>query len=344
MEIRRVAVIGSGQMGTGMAQVTARAGFETILMKMTEGPVEAGKQKIAKALQRDVEKQRCTQEDLDATLGRLSCTNTHPRPLRVRPHHRIGHRGPRGETAALRAPRGRRQRSRDLRDQHLDALGDRARRGYQAPDSRDRSALLQSRPGHEARRDRAHAADRRRGARRRPGLHRTLQEVRRADPRLHRLRREPPAHALHGRRDAHPAGRSGVDRARSTRRCSSAPNHPMGPLALADFIGLDIVFHMSNNLYEEYREPRFTPPPLLRRLVLAGYLGRKSGKGFYDYSTDAADPERLPGEQRRLARTRIEQPGGERCYRRSITSGSSSATSSRRTASGATCSGFPSRS
>jgi 3-hydroxybutyryl-CoA dehydrogenase len=67
-------------------------------------------------------------------------------------------------------------------------------------------------------------------------------------------------------------------------------NHPMGPLALADFIGLDIVFHMSNNLYEEYREARFTPPPLLRRLVLAGFLGRKSGKGFYDYSTTPPTP------------------------------------------------------
>jgi len=67
-------------------------------------------------------------------------------------------------------------------------------------------------------------------------------------------------------------------------------NHPMGPLALADFIGLDIVFHMSNNLYDEYREARFTPPPLLRRLVLAGYLGRKSGKGFYDYSTTPPTP------------------------------------------------------
>jgi len=60
-------------------------------------------------------------------------------------------------------------------------------------------------------------------------------------------------------------------------------HHPMGPLALADFIGLDIVFHMSSLLLEEYREPRFTPPPLLRRMVLAGYLGRKSGLGFYDY-------------------------------------------------------------
>src|SRR4029078_634644 len=75
MEIRRVAVIGSGQMGTGVAQVAARAGYETVLMKMTEGPVAAGEQKIAKALQRDVEKQRCTAEDMDATLGRLTCTN-----------------------------------------------------------------------------------------------------------------------------------------------------------------------------------------------------------------------------------------------------------------------------
>jgi 3-hydroxybutyryl-CoA dehydrogenase len=67
-------------------------------------------------------------------------------------------------------------------------------------------------------------------------------------------------------------------------------NHPLGPLALADFIGLDIVFHMATNLYEEYREPRFTPPPLLKRLVLAGYLGRKSGNGFYDYSKTPPAP------------------------------------------------------
>jgi 3-hydroxybutyryl-CoA dehydrogenase len=61
-------------------------------------------------------------------------------------------------------------------------------------------------------------------------------------------------------------------------------NHPMGPLALADFIGLDIVQHMASLLQEEYKEARFTPPPLLRRMVLAGYLGRKSGTGFYTYA------------------------------------------------------------
>jgi 3-hydroxybutyryl-CoA dehydrogenase len=57
----------------------------------------------------------------------------------------------------------------------------------------------------------------------------------------------------------------------------------MGPLGLADFIGLDIVFHMAALLQEEYKEARFAPPPLLRRMVLAGYLGRKTSVGFYDY-------------------------------------------------------------
>jgi 3-hydroxybutyryl-CoA dehydrogenase len=63
-------------------------------------------------------------------------------------------------------------------------------------------------------------------------------------------------------------------------------NHPMGPLALADFIGLDIVFHMSSLLQDEYKESRFAPPRILRRMVLAGILGRKTGKGFYDYATN----------------------------------------------------------
>ena len=63
-------------------------------------------------------------------------------------------------------------------------------------------------------------------------------------------------------------------------------NHPMGPLALADFIGLDIVLHMSSLLQDEYKESRFAPPRILRRMVLAGILGRKTGKGFYDYSTN----------------------------------------------------------
>ncbi len=60
--------------------------------------------------------------------------------------------------------------------------------------------------------------------------------------------------------------------------------HPMGPLTLLDFIGLDTTYYIANILFDEYKEPRYAPPPLLKRMVLAGQFGRKSGKGFYDYN------------------------------------------------------------
>ena len=64
--------------------------------------------------------------------------------------------------------------------------------------------------------------------------------------------------------------------------------HPMGPLTLLDFIGLDTAYYISQIMYGEFREKRFAAPGLLRRMVLAGWLGRKSGRGFYDYSDSAA--------------------------------------------------------
>jgi 3-hydroxybutyryl-CoA dehydrogenase len=61
-------------------------------------------------------------------------------------------------------------------------------------------------------------------------------------------------------------------------------NHPMGPLHLADLIGLDTTQAVAQSLYEEFKEPLYAPPPMLSRMVEAGLLGRKSGRGFYDYS------------------------------------------------------------
>ena len=61
-------------------------------------------------------------------------------------------------------------------------------------------------------------------------------------------------------------------------------NHPMGPLRLADLIGLDTTQAVAQSLYEEFKEPLYAPPPLLSRMVEAGLLGRKSGRGFYEYA------------------------------------------------------------
>ena len=66
--------------------------------------------------------------------------------------------------------------------------------------------------------------------------------------------------------------------------------YPMGPLTLGDFVGLDTTYYIANIMFDEFKEKRFAPPPLLKRMVMAGLLGRKSGRGFYDYS-DPANPK-----------------------------------------------------
>lgn len=66
--------------------------------------------------------------------------------------------------------------------------------------------------------------------------------------------------------------------------------HPMGPLTLLDFVGLDTTYYIANIMFDEFKEKRFAPPPLLKRMVLAGWNGRKAGRGFYDYS-DPANPK-----------------------------------------------------
>lgn len=68
--------------------------------------------------------------------------------------------------------------------------------------------------------------------------------------------------------------------------------YPMGPLTLLDFVGLDTTYYIANIMFDEFKEQRFAPPPLLKRMVLAGWNGRKAGRGFYDYS-DASKPRAI---------------------------------------------------
>jgi 3-hydroxybutyryl-CoA dehydrogenase len=66
--------------------------------------------------------------------------------------------------------------------------------------------------------------------------------------------------------------------------------HPMGPLTLLDFVGLDTTYYITHVMFDEFKERRFASPPLLKRMVMAGWYGRKTGKGFYDYS-DPGNPK-----------------------------------------------------
>jgi 3-hydroxybutyryl-CoA dehydrogenase len=67
----------------------------------------------------------------------------------------------------------------------------------------------------------------------------------------------------------------------------------MGPFVLADFVGLDTLYRIAGIMFDEYRETRYAPPPLLKRMVLAGMTGKKGGRGFYDYSSEPPRPASL---------------------------------------------------
>jgi len=77
------------------------------------------------------------------------------------------------------------------------------------------------------------------------------------------------------------AGRNDIDNAMKL-----GCGYPMGPLFLTDYVGLDTTYYISEIMFDEFKEPRFAAPPLLKRMVLAGLHGRKTGRGFYDWSTN----------------------------------------------------------
>ena len=283
MEIRRIGVLGAGQMGLGIAQAAARAGFETYMAKATPGPLDAQRGKVEKQLQKDVEKGKLTAADHGALLDRLRWT-THLHDL-----------------AEVDLVIESIVEELSVKREHFTRLDDVVQE--QAIFATNTSTLTVAELAAATRRPERFV-----------GLHffnpvhaMKLVEVAPA------LRTAPEtveacmgfARQL-GKLPVLVADSTGyivnrllvpyiVDAIACLERglgaiadidaaMQNGANHPMGPLALADFIGLDIVFHMASLLQDEYKESRFAPPGLLRRMVLGGFLGRKSGKGFYDYA------------------------------------------------------------
>jgi 3-hydroxybutyryl-CoA dehydrogenase len=291
MEIQRVGVIGAGQMGLGVAQAAARAGCETVLAKATPGSLEAPRAKVEKTLEKEVERGRLSAADHGAMLARLKWT-THL-----------------GDLAGV-----------DLVIESIvEELPTKREMFRGLDDIVQPDAIFSSNTSTLCITEIATAVAPRRQERF-LGLHffnpvhamklvevaptfRTARETVSAAVEFAKKLGKVPVVVADSTGfivnrllvpymvdaiavlERGVAGIAAIDAA-----MQNGANHPMGPLALADLIGLDIVFHMASILQEEYREARFAPPPLLRRMVLAGFLGRKSGAGFYDYGRTPAAP------------------------------------------------------
>ena len=289
MEIRIVGVLGAGQMGLGIAQATARSGFDTILAKATPGGLDAQRGRVEKQLQKEVERGKLSAADHGALLERLSWT-THLHDLADVDLviESIVEELPVKRDFFVRLDDVVKEHAIFATNTSTLTVGDIA----SATKRPERFVGLHFfNPVHAMKL--VEVA---------PSLRTSLETVETCVAFATRLGKVP---VVVADSTGYIVNRLLVPYMVDAIACleralgsiadidvamQNGANHPMGPLALADFIGLDIVFHMASLLHEEYREPRFAPPPLLRRMVLAGFLGRKNGLGFYDYRQTPPSP------------------------------------------------------
>lgn len=289
MDIRKIGVLGAGQMGLGIAQAAARAGFETFMAKATPGPLDAQRGKVEKQLQKEVEKGKLTAADHGALLERLHWT-THL--------HDLADVDLVIESIVEELP---------VKREHFARLDEIVK--DQAIFATNTSTLTVAEIAAATRRPErfvglhffnpVHAMKLVEVA---PSLRTSAETVESCVAFATQLGKAP---VVVSDSTGYIVNRLLVPYMVDAIGClerglgsigdidaamQNGANHPMGPLGLADFIGLDIVFHMASLLHEEYKEPRFAPPGLLRRMVLGGFLGRKSGAGFYDYSQSPPRP------------------------------------------------------
>jgi 3-hydroxybutyryl-CoA dehydrogenase len=288
-EISRVGVLGCGQMGSGIAQVAATAGFPTVVRDVETGLLARGERSIQQSLDKLVEKAKLERADRDGALGRLTFT-VHLDDLSrcdlvieaVTESLELKNELWRALDSLCPSPTIFASNTSSLSIGAMAAGTRRADRfvGLHFFNPVPLMPLVEVVRAIETSRD----------------------TVETATAFARRLGKEPiSAHDRSGfvvnrllvpyLLDAARARESGLaSTADIDRGMQLGCGHPMGPLALLDFIGLDTVVRIAEIMFEEFREPRLAPPPLLRRMVTAGLHGRKSGRGFYDYSTNPPTP------------------------------------------------------
>lgn len=283
MQFAKIGIVGCGQMGSGIAEVAARAGFDVLSMEINEELLNKGKAKIEKSLGRAVEKGKLSAEDKDAVMGRIKFSTSFD----------------------------------DFSDRDLvvEAVTEDLKTKLETFVKLDKickpEAVLASNTSSLSITELAAGTSR-------PGkflgLHffnpvpvmklveivktvATEDDVVEAAKSFGEKVGKVPVLAKDGggfivNRLLIPylfdailvfqnglASKEDIDNA-----MKFGCGHPMGPLELNDFIGLDTMYYIGLILFEEFKESRFAPPPLLKRMVEAGYLGRKTKKGFYDYN------------------------------------------------------------
>ncbi|MGP3969197.1 3-hydroxybutyryl-CoA dehydrogenase [Streptomyces sp. 6N223] len=283
-DIERVGVVGCGQMGAGIAEVCARAGLAVLVAETTGEALELGRTRLVASLDRAVERGKMAEADRDATLGRLSFTTD------------LG--GFADRDLVIEAVVENEQVKTEI-FQLLDQVVTR-RDAILATNTSSvpvvRLATATSRPAQVLGIHFFNPAPVQRLVELIPALTTGEDTIRRAERLVvgtlgkHPIRAQDRSgfvvnallvpYLLSAIRmfEAGAASREDID---SGMELGCA--HPMGPLRLADLIGLDTVAAIADSMFEEYREPTYAAPPLLRRMVTAGRLGRKTGAGFYAY-------------------------------------------------------------
>lgn len=284
MSIQTVGVVGCGQMGSGIAEVVARSGYRVIVREVNDALLERGRERIRASLERALKKGKLAQEEVDAAWERLTFTTSlddmHTCDLvieaivenkeakqelfaaldNITPAHTILASNTSSiSITAIAAATSEARRPRVLGMHFFNPVPVMPLlelvRGLETADETLETARAF---GESLGKTIIVAKDN-------PGFIVNLLLVPYLLDAIRWLE-----HGLATREDIDTGVKLGL-------------NHPMGPYELSDFIGLDTLLFIADAMYEEFRDPRYAAPPLLRRMVAAGHLGRKSGRGFYDY-------------------------------------------------------------
>ncbi|MXZ71079.1 MAG: 3-hydroxybutyryl-CoA dehydrogenase [Acidobacteria bacterium] len=282
MTVNTIGVAGCGLMGSGIAQVSAQAGYRTIVREIDDATAEAGRARIDKFLSAGVERGKVTPEQRDATLGNLTVTSRVEdlagcdlvieaiveqidvkrdlfnalEPL-VSPDTLFASNTSSLCITELASATGRPDRFVGIHFfspvpimKLVEVI-----RGIETSDATYEAAMAF---GRSVGKDPVTAPDR-------PGFIANRLLI---------------PYLLDAIR-AYESGAGSLEDIDKT--MTLGMGHPMGPFTLLDFVGLDTTYYIAGIMYEEFREERFAPPPLLKRMVLAGRHGRKTGRGFYTY-------------------------------------------------------------